>query len=257
MRIKVHVQTIILICSFITIILFGFIYYLLLGNEHSSVGTVKESLTLTASFFGGICTMAAAYVATILFNDWKAPYHQNKLDECLESLYELCSKLTKYFALEYAQKITKVQNVTFQSLQKLSNQSKDEDLDLILNTMDELFQEIVSDMTNLSQLTFKINASFRKYTKNEHEVIVHTNEIITELNNIINDFINFKATLLVAIKNKSIKNFILSEDHIQFWKDTYKPETLIKFTTRAISIQTLIKDLDSSSMIKDYLLRIG
>ncbi|MDP7720251.1 hypothetical protein QWI39_17750, partial [Acinetobacter baumannii] len=69
--------------------------------------------------------------------------------------------------------------------------------------------------------------------------------------------INFKATLLVAIKNKSIKNFILSEDHIQFWKDTYKPETLIKFTTRAISIQTLIKDLDSSSMIKDYLLRIG
>ncbi|SVM58199.1 Uncharacterised protein [Acinetobacter baumannii] len=172
-------------------------------------------------------------------------------------MYELCSKLTKYFALEYAQKITKVQNVTFQSLQKLSNQSKDEDLDLILNTMDELFQEIVSDMTNLSQLTFKINASFRKYTKNEHEVIVHTNEIITELNNIINDFINFKATLLVAIKNKSIKNFILSEDHIQFWKDTYKPETLIKFTTRAISIQTLIKDLDSSSMIKDYLLRIG
>jgi hypothetical protein len=69
MRTKDFVQTIILICVFITIILFGFIYYLL--SEYPSSSIIKDSLSLIAGFFGGISTLAAAYVATFLFNDWR------------------------------------------------------------------------------------------------------------------------------------------------------------------------------------------
>ncbi|MER8125632.1 hypothetical protein ABS238_02595 [Acinetobacter nosocomialis] len=76
MRTKDFVQTIFLLCSIITIFIFGVIYYLML-NDNNSVGIIKESLTLTASFFGGIATLAAAYIATILFNDWR---HQASFD---------------------------------------------------------------------------------------------------------------------------------------------------------------------------------
>ncbi|EIB7122425.1 hypothetical protein AW812_RS14395, partial [Acinetobacter baumannii] len=69
MKIKDQVQTVFLICCVISIILFGFIYYLLPNDPQNS--KIKDSLSLTASFFGGIATLAAAYIATILFNDWK------------------------------------------------------------------------------------------------------------------------------------------------------------------------------------------
>lgn len=69
MRTKDFVQTIILICVVITIILFGFIYYLLPNDPQNS--KIKDSLSLVASFFGGVSTLAAAYVATFLFNDWR------------------------------------------------------------------------------------------------------------------------------------------------------------------------------------------
>lgn len=71
MKIKDQVQTVFLICCVISIILFGFIYSLMVKDINNLAETVKESFSLTASFFGGIATLAAAYIATILFNDWK------------------------------------------------------------------------------------------------------------------------------------------------------------------------------------------
>lgn len=71
MRVKDLVQTAFLVCSVITILLFGFIYFLLTKDISNSASTLKESLSLTASFFGGISTLATAYIATLLFNDWK------------------------------------------------------------------------------------------------------------------------------------------------------------------------------------------
>lgn len=43
------------------------IFYLFGGKD----GALKEVLSMTASFFGGIATLVAAYIATQLFNDWK------------------------------------------------------------------------------------------------------------------------------------------------------------------------------------------
>lgn len=71
MTIKDLAQTSFLVCSVITILVFGFIYYLMMNESISSVALIKDSITLTASFFGGITTLVAAYIATLLFNDWK------------------------------------------------------------------------------------------------------------------------------------------------------------------------------------------
>lgn len=40
-------------------------------------GAVKESFSLTASFFGGITTLAAAYIALVIYENWKVEYNKN------------------------------------------------------------------------------------------------------------------------------------------------------------------------------------
>lgn len=67
MSISKLASTVILATSFATIFLFAFIFYLFGGKD----GALKEVLSMTASFFGGIATLVAAYIATQLFNDWK------------------------------------------------------------------------------------------------------------------------------------------------------------------------------------------
>ncbi|WP_347472705.1 hypothetical protein ABEF81_08545 [Acinetobacter thermotolerans] len=67
MSISKLASTVILATSFATIFLFAFIFYLY-GGERS---VLEDALSMTASFFGGIATLVAAYVATQLFNDWR------------------------------------------------------------------------------------------------------------------------------------------------------------------------------------------
>ena len=71
MNISKMAPTVILATAFATIFLFAFLFYL--------YGDLKDALSDTASFFGGIATLVAAYVATQLFNDWKkeAKYTRN------------------------------------------------------------------------------------------------------------------------------------------------------------------------------------
>ncbi|CAA0182675.1 hypothetical protein RG384_002212 [Acinetobacter baumannii] len=87
MHIKDLIQTVFLICSVVSIILFGFIYYLMVGESNASIAQIKDSLTLTASFFGGIATLATAYVAASLFNDWR---HQASFELKKEHVNEIC-----------------------------------------------------------------------------------------------------------------------------------------------------------------------
>lgn len=94
-------STVILATSFATIFLFAFIFYLLGGKDSA----LKDALSMTASFFGGIATLVAAYIATQLFNDWKDEYNHrlessilmeyiNKLDIIDEAANQLQATLT-------------------------------------------------------------------------------------------------------------------------------------------------------------------
>lgn len=101
MSISKLASTVILATSFATIFLFAFIFYLLGGKD----STLKDVLSMTASFFGGIATLVAAYIATQLFNDWKDEYNHrlessilmeyiNKLDIIDEAANRLQATLT-------------------------------------------------------------------------------------------------------------------------------------------------------------------
>lgn len=101
MSISKLASTVILATSFATIFLFAFIFYLLGGKDSA----LKDALSMTASFFGGIATLVAAYIATQLFNDWKDEYNHrlessilmeyiNKLDIIDEAANQLQATLT-------------------------------------------------------------------------------------------------------------------------------------------------------------------
>ena len=80
MSISKLASAVILATSFATIFLFAFIFYLY-GGERSAL---EDALSMTASFFGGIATLVAAYVATQLFNDWRVvKQYEIKLDYVL------------------------------------------------------------------------------------------------------------------------------------------------------------------------------
>ena len=71
MTLKDSVQTAFLIVGFFTLLIFGASYYFVLSDANPTQQPLKDSLSITASFFGGFATLTAAYIASRLFNDWR------------------------------------------------------------------------------------------------------------------------------------------------------------------------------------------
>lgn len=65
------VETSILFVGFFTLFVFGASYYFVLSDTNPTTQPLKDSLSITASFFGGFATLVAAYIASLLFNDWR------------------------------------------------------------------------------------------------------------------------------------------------------------------------------------------
>lgn len=73
-------STVILATSFAIVLLFAFLFYL--------YGDFKDALSDTASFFGGIATLVAAYIATQLFNDWREQHNKQIMNTFGLKVYE-------------------------------------------------------------------------------------------------------------------------------------------------------------------------
>lgn len=67
---------VIFVSSIATILLFALIFWLYSNADTNTLVLLKESLSITSSFFGGITTLIAAYIATTLFNDWKVQHNK-------------------------------------------------------------------------------------------------------------------------------------------------------------------------------------
>jgi len=97
MTLKDSVQTAFLVVGFFTLIVFATSYYFILIDPDSSNLPLKESLSITASFFGGFATLTAAYIASRLFNDWRLEKdHDTKsiyLNNAIKNLLEIQSNL--------------------------------------------------------------------------------------------------------------------------------------------------------------------
>jgi hypothetical protein len=93
------VSTVILISSIATIFLFALIFWLYTNADSQSLTSLKEALSTTSGFFGGIATLIAAYIASKLFNDWKK---QTKYELKKEIITDIHAQLReKYSIIHY------------------------------------------------------------------------------------------------------------------------------------------------------------
>ncbi|WP_288497396.1 hypothetical protein [uncultured Acinetobacter sp.] len=97
MTLKDSVQTAILIVGFFSLLVFGASYYFVLIDPDSSSYPLKESLSITASFFGGFATLTAAYIASRLFNDWKDQTRFEINKEIVSQIIQTSAKI--YYSL--------------------------------------------------------------------------------------------------------------------------------------------------------------
>ncbi len=98
-KIKINklVSTIILGTTFSTTLLFGLVFYMYFDPKLGYTSALKDSLSITAGFFGGITTLVAAYIASQLFNDWKDQQnHQNTVQFGME-VYSAFKEFDRFF----------------------------------------------------------------------------------------------------------------------------------------------------------------
>jgi hypothetical protein len=81
-------STVILIASFATIYLFGLIFYIYKNADSQTLSTLKDSLSTTSGFFGGIATLVAAYIASKLFNRWEDQHNKQVNSDFIMKLYD-------------------------------------------------------------------------------------------------------------------------------------------------------------------------
>lgn len=98
-------QTAILICCLIVIPVFAFAYFLYVNTELKLNEVLDKSFGAAFGFFSGAATLAAAYIASRLFNDWKEQHNKEieiqfilKVIDSFE-LFDL--KITKMFEFDY------------------------------------------------------------------------------------------------------------------------------------------------------------
>ncbi|RZG76656.1 hypothetical protein [Acinetobacter sp. WCHAc060025] len=139
MTLKDSVQTAILIVGFFSLLIFGVSYYFILIDPDSSNHPLKESLSITASFFGGFATLTAAYIASKLFNDWKDTHNKN-IDA------QLCMRI--YDFIDFANQ----ELVIISGFVRNYSQLRVEDRPRFKNLLSDHFNRLknLSDLTTLS-----------------------------------------------------------------------------------------------------------
>ncbi|WP_336930326.1 hypothetical protein [Acinetobacter tandoii] len=75
MSIKNKVSNTFAICFLLLLFLLTFTW--IIFDFNGSTESLKDSWSIVSSLFGGITTLAAAYVATLLYTDWKDPHNSN------------------------------------------------------------------------------------------------------------------------------------------------------------------------------------
>lgn len=92
-KIKDIVQTVIFLCCLIIMPVFAFSYFLYDQTSLKDYEIIEKSFTVMIGIFGGTATLVAAYIASLLFNDWRLQKdHDTKttyLNNAIQSLSEI------------------------------------------------------------------------------------------------------------------------------------------------------------------------
>ncbi|MGQ1242854.1 hypothetical protein ACT4VI_05255 [Acinetobacter baumannii] len=88
--------------SFVSL-LFVFALTWIIFDFNGSSSSLKDSLSIVGSVFGGITTLAAAYVAYYLYDDWKNPHNLSIETEHKKEILKVIRKIipieNKYYSL--------------------------------------------------------------------------------------------------------------------------------------------------------------
>ena len=91
------VSTIILATTFACIFLFVCVFWFYSSADNKTLGLLKDSLSTTSGFFGGIATLTAAYIASKLFNDWKDQHKTNFYEKFYYDLRDKTFQLYEHY----------------------------------------------------------------------------------------------------------------------------------------------------------------
>lgn len=125
MKVKDIVQTVIFVCFVLMIPIFGFTYYLYSQADLELVEVLDKSFGVTAGLFGGAATLTAAYIASLLFNDWRDQVKENRKE---------------YFILKYLEYVDYMHHLIF----ILTFRSEDFKSQTVLNEKYAKFTELLS-----------------------------------------------------------------------------------------------------------------
>ncbi|MCI3879786.1 hypothetical protein [Acinetobacter higginsii] len=81
-KISQMVSTVILVSTVFSILTFGLIFYMYYNADAKNSAALSSAFEAMGGLFGGITTLAAAYIASKLFNDWKLQHNKS-----IESIY--------------------------------------------------------------------------------------------------------------------------------------------------------------------------
>lgn len=211
MSISKLASTVILATSLATILLFTFIFYLY-GGERS---VLEDALSMTASFFGGIATLVAAYIASLLFNDWKEQHNKSILSNEAKIIFRKISE--SYLLLATYNK----------TLDRMLGNSVAFSINDIHNSMEPLVsfnQEIIVDLKYFEDLSseYKLNSMIKAY------------------NNLVSQHIDYLNSYIKCPDNKLISEEFVSRGKV--------------FTSGLNSTsQTIQSDLKEYILFKDIL----
>lgn len=201
MSISKLASTVILATSLATILLFTFIFYLY-GGERS---VLEDALSMTASFFGGIATLVAAYIATRIFNDWrdenKAVFIQKfyyDLRGEVFSLYESYLKLKTFLLDPRNRTLSKDHYDQFYKLES----------DFLLKA--DYTEQILDDF--IYMLKSESHPSYSKYTSYRDGLL--RAKVFFEVNDPREDYLVYHALIESNIKNGKIEKGIAELKHL-------------------------------------------
>lgn len=93
MNIKKKIQNTLAIAFIAALFVFAFTWIIFDFQESSN--SLKDTWTIVSSLFSGISTLAAAYIASLLFNDWRDAQRFSVAKDVLVSLIKLKAHIDK------------------------------------------------------------------------------------------------------------------------------------------------------------------
>lgn len=190
MNISKMASTVILATTLATIFLFVIIFYLYGGGSDA----LKDALSMTASFFGGITTLAAAYIAYYLYDDWRKPHNLSIETEHKKEILKIIRKIIP-IEHKYDRLISNHFIYRDQSDRTIPIELNQHELNEFVNNINELFGLLnelyfITKDENINNLTSK----YFNYAQLYHFILSRSESFYKSENKA--DLVNFLGTKL-------------------------------------------------------------